>query len=166
MVRTGPDLAGFSKWVRRVLHTMKSEKKWGITKVADEAKVARSTITLWRDADWSKGIPTRPAVEKFCKNLDLKKEEPFAYMGWVLESREVAAEAKREALFEERTEPDLDRQIRLIKVRLDQNPPTEERRRLERLYVRAKRQREELRLMDEEIAELLGGHEKARDEES
>lgn len=139
-----------------MLRELKAEKDWGITKVADESKVARSTITLWRDADWSKGIPSRPVVEKFCDNLKLKKAEPFACMGWLLEPREVAVEAKDKALFEVPPESDADRQIRLIRVRLDQKPAADERRRLERLLVRALRTRDEQRLMDEELAELLG----------
>jgi hypothetical protein len=152
MVRTGPDLAGFSRWVRRVLGAMKSENDWGITKVALEAEVARSTITLWRDADWSKGIPTRAAVEKFCENLKLKKDEPFAYMRWTLEPRD---EVKRdEQLTEPPPEPDLDRLIRRIEIRLDQKPPVEERRELELKLVRARRARDAQRLADELIDEI------------
>jgi hypothetical protein len=152
MVRTGPDLAGFSRWVQRALKTLKVEKRWGITKIADEAKVARSTITLWRDGDWSKGAPTRQAVEKFCDNLKLKKEEPFAYMRWELEPRE--RPRRDEEMFEPAPEHDLDRLVRRIQLRLDQNPPASERQELELNLVRARRARDAQRLADELKAEL------------
>lgn len=152
MVRTGPDLNGFSRWVQRALKTLKAEKRWGITKIADEAKVARSTITLWRDGDWSKGAPTRAAVEKFCDNLKLKKDEPFAYMRWELEPRE--RPRRDEEIFEPAPEPDLDGLIRRIQIRLSQKPPAEERRELELKLVRARRARDAKRLADELMAEL------------
>lgn len=155
MVRTGEDLAAFSRWVQRVLETLKQRKGWGIVKVSQEADVPRSTITRWRDGQWELGIPTRAVVERFCENLKLKKTDPFAYMGWILDEESEVDDSGE--LFEIPPETALDRQIRLINARLGQKPPTEERRRLERLLVRAKRQREEQREMDEEIAELLGG---------
>ncbi|THV27909.1 phosphoenolpyruvate carboxylase [Glycomyces paridis] len=126
MVRTGPDLAAFSRWVRLVLKTMKSQHGWGITRVATESGVARSTITLWRDADWSKGPPTRSSVERFCKNLKLKPEAPFAFMGWVLAPRETTAAAGAAAVTEE---SELVRRIRLMELALDQPRITPERRR-------------------------------------
>lgn len=161
MIRTGPNLGAFSDWVKRVLQSMKDENGWGITRVAQQAGVSRALVTNWRDGNWSQGKPTRDSVERFCDNLKLSKEEPFGYLGFSLSTRESAQTANAR---EVPPESDLDRQIRLIKVRLDQDPPVEERRRLERLLVRAKRQREEQRLMDEEIAELLGGSDEARDE--
>lgn len=152
MVRTGPDLAGFSRWVQRALKTLKAEKRWGITRVADEADVARSTITLWRDGDWSKGAPTRQAVEKFCDNLKLKKEEPFAYMRWELEPRE--RPRRDEEMFEPAPEHDLDVLVRRIQIRLSQDPPVEERQELELKLVRARRARDAQRLADELRAEV------------
>lgn len=154
MIRTGPNLGSFSDWVKRVLRSMKEENGWGITRVAKEAGVSRALLTNWRDGKWSQGKPTRESVERFCDNLRLSKEEPFGYLGFSLSPREAAQTAKARDV---PPETDLDRRIRIIQARLDQDPPTEERRRLERLLVRAKRQREEQRLMDEEIAEILGG---------
>lgn len=152
MVRTGPDLAGFSRWIQRVLATLKAERGWGITKVAESSDIARSTITLWRDGDWSKGSPTRAAVEKFCDNLNLKKDEPFAYMRWELEPRE--RPRRDEQMFEPAPERDLDGLIRRIQIRLDQKPPTSERQELELQLVRARRARDAKRLADELMAEL------------
>lgn len=152
MIRTGPDLPNFSRWVRRVLKTLKEEKGWGITRVAEEAKTPRSLVTRWRDADWSQGRPTRESVTRFCANLKLKKDEPFAHMRWTLEPRE---EVKRDQeLTEPPPEPALDRMIRLIQVRLGQNPPTKERRELELRLVRARRARDAQRLADELMAEV------------
>ena len=154
MIRTGPDLAGFSRWVRRVLKDMKTERGWGITRVAQEAKTPRSLVSRWRDADWTQGRPTRETVERFCENLGVSKDEPFARMRWALEPRDDSRCGDRPV--EPPPESGPDRQIRLIKTRLGQNPPSGERRRLERLLLRANRYREDLRLMDEELREILG----------
>ena len=136
------------------MKTLKDEKRWGIVKVADEAKTPRSLVTRWRDGDWGQGRPTRETVERFCDNLGLKKEEPFGYMGWTIEPREAAAEARKGGVLEEKPEPDLDLMIRRIEIRLGQKPPAEERRDLELKLVRARRARDAKRLADELIAEL------------
>lgn len=83
MDRTDPSLDAFSGWINRVLDEFKSdpERKWGITRVAEEAKTPRSALTRWRDGDWSKGVPTRESVRRFCINLGLRLDEPFAILG-------------------------------------------------------------------------------------
>ncbi|MDR7336770.1 MULTISPECIES: hypothetical protein [Glycomyces] len=135
-----------------MLKQLKAEKGWGIVRVADEAEVSRSTLTLWRDGDWTKGVPTRPVVERFCNNLKLKKDEPYAYLRWELDSRE--RPGRGEEIFEPAPERDLDGLVRRIELRLGQSPPATERRDLERQLVRARRARDAKRLADELIAEL------------
>lgn len=143
-----------------MLQQLKAEKRWGITRVAEESGVSRSTITLWRDGDWSKGVPTRPVVERFCDNLKLRKDEPFARMRWELDAR--GRPARSEEIFKPAPEPDLDAIIRRIELRLNQKPPVEERRDLERQLVRTRRARDAKRLADELIAELETGLDEGR----
>lgn len=159
MIKTGPNLDAFSRWARRVLKEFKDERRWGIGKVAQEGGISRNLLTNWRDANWSQGKPTRASVEKFCDNLDLKKEEPFGHLRFALEPRE---EVKRDQdLTEAPPEPDVDQMIRRIEIRLGQKPPAAERRDLELRLVRARRARDAQRLADELAAEL---HEEMRRE--
>lgn len=152
MTKTGPDLNGYSRWVRRVLKEFKDERNWGITRVAQEGGVSRNLLTNWRDANWTQGKPTRDSVERFCDNLNLKKEEPFGHLRLALEP--ARGGPKNQGLVEAPPEPDLDRFIRRIEIRLSQKPPAEERRDLELKLVRARRARDAKRLADELIAEI------------
>lgn len=137
MIRTGPDLAGFQRWVKRVLAAMKKERNWGITRVAEESDVPRSALTRWRDGDWSRGAPQRATVDRFCTNLKLKKEEPFSYFGWALDSREMTAEEQAQDVTED---SELVRRVRLIEMALEQPGIAPERRReLELMLVGARR---------------------------
>lgn len=149
MIKTGPDLDAYSRWVRRVLRKLKDEHGWGITRVAQEGGVSRGMLTNWRDANWTQGKPTRVSVEKFCDNLNLKKDEPFGHLRFALDP---ARNAKESNLIE--SEPEdagLDHRIRLIELRLSQNPPAEERRELEIALVAAKRIRDSGSAMIDEI---------------
>lgn len=137
MIRTGPNLAGFRRWVQRVLAAMKEERGWGITQVASESGVPRSALTRWRDGDWSRGAPKRETVGRFCDNLNLKKEEPFSYFGWALDSRELTADEKSQEVTED---SELVRRVRLIEMALEQPGIAPERRReLELMLVGARR---------------------------
>lgn len=132
MFQTGPNLAGFSGWIKRVLATMKAENDWGITRVAKEGAVSRALLTNWRDGNWSQGKPTRETVERFCDNLKLSKEEPFGYLGYSLSPRESAQAASARVIAPETREQ---LRIRRIQRRLAQKPPDAERRELEIVLV-------------------------------
>jgi hypothetical protein len=150
MIRTGPDLDAYSRWVRRVLKKFKDERGWGITRVSQEGGVSRALVTNWRDANWSQGKPTRDSVERFCDNLRLKKDEPFGYLRFALDPARSAT--KNEVLDEPHPEDaGLDHRIRLLELRLSQKPPAEERRELEIALVAAKRMRDSGAAMIDEV---------------
>lgn len=80
---TGPDLAAFGKWVDDTLDMLKEKRKMSVRQVALKSKVQRSIIYRWINAEV---VPQKPVVTRFCVNLDLPMEEPFALMGWAVES--------------------------------------------------------------------------------
>jgi len=152
MIKTGPDLNGYSRWVRRVLKKFKDERGWGITKVAQEGGISRALLTNWRDANWSQGKPTRDSVERFCDNLRLKKDEPFGHLRLALDAPRTTQ--KNTDLEDPQPEDaGLDHRIRLLELRLSQNPRAEERRELEIALVAARRMRDSGAAMIDEVLE-------------
>jgi hypothetical protein len=147
-----------ARWLNWVAAEKKRLYGWNTDTTIERSSIDRATWYRWKKISKPGNVPRPVNLDEFCKSLGLDPEIPYRILGWGKPSPKPADLPPSES--------PLERQIRLIKTRLDQDPPAEERRRLERVYVRAKRQREELRLMDEEIAELLGGHEAARGEES
>jgi len=148
----------FARWLNWVAAEKKRLYGWNTDTTVERSSIERATWYRWKKISKPGNMPRPVNLDEFCKSLGLDPEIPYRILGWGKPS------PKRADL--PLPESPLDRQIRLIKAILDRNPPSEERRRLERAYVRAKRQREELRLMDEEIAELLSDLDAAQDEES
>lgn len=150
VIKTGPDLDAYARWVRRVLKVMKDERGWGIVRVASEGGVSRAMLTNWRDANWTQGKPTRASVEKFCDNLKLKKDEPFGLLRLALDPERGAAKGD-DLLEAEPEDAGLDHRIKLLELRLSQNPPAPERRELEIALVAAKRLRDSGSAMIDEV---------------
>lgn len=80
--RTIRDVDQFQRWVQRVLDHLEKDRGWGITRAAKEAGTPRSAVSRWRDGDWSQGKPTKASVLRFCENLGIPVDEPFAMFGW------------------------------------------------------------------------------------
>lgn len=119
------------------------------TEAAETGGISRNQTYQW-EGRGSKGY-SRPMAEnlkRFCIANKLDWRIPFRIFGWDASGRPVEEPVRMPP------EPDVDRRIHLIEVRLSQDPPTEERHRLELLLVRARRARDAQRLADELRAEL------------
>jgi transcriptional regulator with XRE-family HTH domain len=71
----------FADWVDRVIKHFKATQGWSVRRVVAASGVSRSNVYRWLDADAPKG-PDKATVMRFCLNLELDLDEPFAFFGW------------------------------------------------------------------------------------
>ena len=85
--QSGPDaLAKFSMWARRVVDHIRDDRGWSVREITRQAGVARSIIYRWIDGEITKA-PEQETIDRFCDNLGVPKDEPYALFGWAMEGR-------------------------------------------------------------------------------
>jgi hypothetical protein len=138
----------FMEWAVAAFKDLK-QRRVTRTEAAGNGRISRNQTYQW-EGRGSKGY-SRPMAEnlkRFCIANGLDWRIPFRIFGWDASGRPV------EDPVEMPPAVDLDRRIRLIEVRLSQDPPAEERQELDLKLVRARRARDAQRLADELRAEI------------
>lgn len=137
----------FMGWISQQFVDLKAR---GVTRTEAAAKgqVSRNQTYEW-EGRGQKGFsrPKPETIKTFCMKNGLDWRIAFRILDYDTSGRSHEELAPP-------PEPDLDRMIRLIEVRLGQDPPIKERRDLELKLVRARRARDAQRLADELMAEV------------
>lgn len=116
----------FMDWIGQQFRDLK-ERGVSRTKAAETGQVSRNQTYEW-EGRGQKGFskPRPETIKTFCIKNGLDWRIPYRIYGWDTAGRSHADIPE---------ESDLVRRVRLIDIRLSQNPPAEERRRLERAKV-------------------------------
>lgn len=143
-------------WISQQLAILKSR---GVTRTeaASKGAVSRNQTYEW-EGRGKKGFsrPKPETIKVFCTANGLDWRAAFRILDYDTSGRSHEELAPT-------PEQDLDRTIHLIEVRLGQNPPTEERRELDRKLVTARRARNLRAMADELVAEIEASETQSND---
>jgi hypothetical protein len=143
--------AEMARWLSWVAAEKKRLYGWTTAETIEHSSIDRSTWYRWKRISNPGWMPKPATLDEFCASLGLDPEVPYQILGWGRPSEKPVQLPESEPVPAE----SLDRRIHLIEVRLSQDPPAEERRRLEVLLVRAKRARAlEVERIDEAFEEF------------
>lgn len=143
--------AEMARWLSSVAAEKKRLYGWNTDETIDRSPIDRATWYRWKKISKPGNMPRPAKLDEFCSSLGLDPEVPYQILGWGRPSAKPAELPEPEPI----PADSLDRRIRLIEARLDQDPPAEERRRLETLLVRSRRARDlEIERLDEALEEF------------
>src|SRR5438046_902129 len=75
-----PARDAFARFVRRAIDQAKQERRWSITRLAEETGVGRSTLFRWLAGDW-RDSPGLEQVRPCCAALDIPVSAAFRALG-------------------------------------------------------------------------------------
>ena len=140
----------FATWLMDVAREKLRLYGWSTDETIERSSIERATWYRWKKISKPGNMPRPQKLDEFCESLGLDPAIPYGILGWGQPAKRLEAPAPPPV----QAQPDLDRMIARIEIRLGQKPPTPERRELELKLVRARRARDAKRLADELIAEI------------
>lgn len=115
--------AEFARWLDWVASEKKRLHGWSTARTIDQSSIDRATWYRWKKISKTGNMPRPVNLDQFCQSLGLDPETPYRILGWGKPSSQPVELPDSESPAE--------RQMRLIRLRLSQNPPTKERHELE-----------------------------------